>query len=128
MRAPLKLQTCAVSALLILASQACLAAPLVLNCKTDSGTPTPDLIVDLDNHTMGWGPYKFDIRGVTDRYITGIYENSDHVGAEVWVLDRTTGEYRHAGVSMTLRAVQGGLGPPELTSYTYRGTCARPLV
>jgi hypothetical protein len=110
-----------------MASHVCLAAPLVLKCKTDTGTPTPDLTIDLDNRTMSWGPAKYEIRSVTDRYITAIQE-TNRVGAEVWVLDRTTGEYQRAYVEMTQRAVQGGIAPPELTSAAYRGTCTRPLL
>lgn len=118
--------SCAV--LLLAASAMCMAAPVTLKCKTDTGTPTPNLVVDLNNHIMSWGGSNYAIRGVTDKYITGIEEGSDHIGAEIFVLDRTTGEYQRAYVLMTMAAIAGGLGPPTLTSNTYRGTCTRPIL
>jgi hypothetical protein len=113
---------------LVMSSGACLSAPLNFNCKSDAGLAVSDLIVDIENRWMIWGAFRYEIRSVTDRYVTGIRWGSDSIGAEVWVLDRSTGEYQRASVTMTYRAVPGGTSPPYLAADAYRGTCTRPLL
>lgn len=128
MRTPMKLLASATFLFLAQATAGtCAAAPLTLKCKTAIGIA--DLVVDIDNRTMRWGILKYEIRHVTDRYITAIHEHSDNVGAEVWVLDRTTGEYQRADVGFTMHAaVGGGYTPLALTADTNRGTCTRPVL
>jgi hypothetical protein len=115
----------------VMAAKTCTAAPLTLNCATQDGTPTPDIILDIDKRRMTWGSSQLEIREVTDRYITAFKPPSqswEKVGGEVWVLDRATGDYLRASVGFVSRGVNGRYTPPTLEASTYRGRCTRPLL
>lgn len=112
----------------VLAAGACTAAPVTLRCITDDGERTGDAIVDIDRRVMTFGIVQYEIRSITDRYITAIHEPSDKVGGELWVLDRASGEYQRASVGFVTRGVNGAYTPFTLEAHTYRGTCTKPLL
>jgi hypothetical protein len=117
--------------LLLAAVGTCGASPVTLKCFTESGTPAADITVDIDTKAMIWGSSHFEIRGVTERYITAIQPPSDtweKVGGEVWVFDRETGDYLRAWVGFTQRGVNGVMTPSTLTTGTYHGRCIRPIL
>lgn len=114
--------------LLLAASAPCVADPVTLKCVADDGTPTEPIMVDLAKGTMHWGGSDYQIKGVTDRYITAIEEPSqtwEKVGGEIWVLDRVTLEYWRATAGFTSRGVNGRYTEPEMTLGSYRGRCSR---
>jgi len=116
----------------IMAAGTCTASPLTIACRAEGDTVlTFDITLDIDRRTMTWGGSQFEIREVTERYITAFEPPSqtwERVGGEVWVLDRVTGEYLRATVRFTSRGVNGSYTPRALTADTYRGKCTRPLI
>jgi hypothetical protein len=105
-----------------------LAAPLTLKCTAHNGETTEPLILDVDQGTMKWGISTYKIRTITDRYISAYQIMGDQeVGGEIWVLNRTTGEYLRASVytgtdkAWLPRAT-------TLASGIYKGKSSRPLL
>jgi hypothetical protein len=123
----------------IFAVGTCAAAPMVLKCNaTPNGPIIQTLTVDLEGRWMKWGNYgnAYKIISMTDRYITGLKEDDKGVGGELWVLDRDTGEYWRAAVSLgwgsmdlTPEMLSGTAPKPPSTmqSATYSGKCNRPI-
>src|SRR5260221_14195825 len=79
------------------------AKPYVLKCTLADGNPISDLLVDLDNQIMQFGPSqnpsRYVISDTTERYITGFYHPtnlSNNIVGEIWVLDRITGDFTRA--------------------------------
>jgi hypothetical protein len=122
----------------IFAVGTCAAAPMVLKCNAVPGGPFVfTLTVDLEGKWMRFGDYStYKIISMNDRYITGFEDNDKHVGGELWVLDRETGEFWRAAVFLgwganvlTPEQLRGtALRPPEtMQSATYSGKCNRPI-
>jgi hypothetical protein len=123
----------------IFAVGTCVAAPMVLKCNAVwNGPIIQKLTVDLEERSMRWGDVgRYKIISMTDRYITGLEDQDDGVGGQIWVLDRDTGEYWRATVflgwdSLASLTVSGGkppTSPPPKTvqSATYHGKCNRPI-
>jgi hypothetical protein len=116
---------------LVVFSTSGIASPYTLKC-TPTSVPdrTVDLTVDLDRKEMVWGPQRFAITHITDRYITAI-ENiaavGKEVGGEVWVLDRVTGDYKGAIVGMFCKEPSCRTGS-VLQAFTSLGRCFRPIL
>lgn len=114
---------------LLLGAASSTAGPVVFKCTTVEGNPAADLVVDLDGRTMLWAIQKYVIHAVDDRYISAYLTSQDEVGGEVWVLNRTNGEYIRATIFIgwpTPDSVKQS--PGKLTATTYRGTCSRPIL
>jgi hypothetical protein len=109
---------------LLLAASA-YAESLTLKCTTVDGKPAADLTIDLEAKRMTWSLTEYSITGLTDRYITGVSREFDRIGGEIFVVDRSTGAYQRARVSMT--CVDDKCTEHRLSSDTYRGRCARPI-
>jgi hypothetical protein len=108
----------------------CTAAPVTLKCTAAGSSALFDIIIDIEKRTMTWGG-SYQIRSITDRYITAILDPSetrDKLGGEVWVLDKDTGEYQRASVGMVSRGVNGTYTPFKLEANAYSGRCTRPLL
>jgi hypothetical protein len=117
---------CVVAQLLAIGS--CAAAPVTLKCTTAYETPAADLVVDIENRTMMWGEaVKYTIHAIDDRYISAHHIHPSEVGGEIWVLNRATGEYLRAEVSISWASPQAS-GPGRLGAATYTGRCSRPLL
>ena len=118
------------SLLLVVGSSA--AAPVTFKCTTAEGDPAADLVVDIENRTMVWATHQlYTIHAVDDRYISAYLKNQSQVGGEVWVLNRTTGEYLRVDVTITwlsAEAARSMRSPGKLSAGTYRGRCSRPLL
>lgn len=114
----------------LLAISSCAAAPVTLKCTTAQGTPAADLVVDVENSTMLWSISKYTIHAIDDRYISAHSVGPREIGGEIWVLNRATGEYLRASVSVTWdspEAIERRL-PGKLGTSTYTGKCSRPLL
>ncbi len=121
-----------IAQLLLVGSSA--AAPVTFKCTTSEGTPAADLVVDIEKRTMVWSIKKYTIHAIDDRYISAYENNQSRVGGEVWVLDRTTGNYLRASVSVSWESPEAAKAamqrndPGKISAQTYRGKCSRPLL
>jgi hypothetical protein len=116
-------------ALQFVGAGAAYGAPLTLKCTTSEGTPSVDLVVDVENNTLMWGLSRYRIHSVDERYISAYLDSNDRVGGETWVLNRVTGEYLRADVSITWPTPAAVKSEPgKLTADTYSGRCTRPLL
>ena len=105
------------------------AEPLTLKCTTEDGAPAADLVVDISKRTLSWAFYSYRIVSIDDRYISAYQENDKAVGGEVWVLNRTTGEYLRAGVGIFMtREESERKETGKLRANTYQGKCLRPML
>lgn len=105
------------------------AAPLTLKCSLPDGTPTSDLVVDIEKKTLVWGGFlEYTIHAVDDLYISAFKKSG--VGGEVWVLNRTTGDYLRSGVSVSWDSPESFNRnvPGKLSASTYSGRCTKPLL
>ena len=115
----------------LLLSGLAIGAPVTFKCTTAEGYPAADLVVDLDDRTMLWATVqKYVIHAVDDRYISAyLTPRQTEVGGEVWVLNRTNGDYVRATIGVTWPTPESvGKGPGTLTASTYRGRCSRPIL
>jgi hypothetical protein len=105
------------------------ANAMVFKCNaTWDGPITQTITVDLVERWMKWGqtgnPYK--IISLNERYITGLQDEGEKPGGELWVMDRLSGEYWRAGVSLGRTALTPE--PTEaMSSNTYHGKCTESL-
>jgi len=99
------------------------AAPVVLKCVTSDGLEASDLIVDVENREMSWGPTKYDINYLDDIHISAYARNGLDVYGEVWVIDRRTGEYHRASIGMKGYTIED----VQLSADTYTGKCVKQL-
>jgi hypothetical protein len=122
--------------LAMFAAGTCSAAPMVLKCNaTPDGPFVYTLTVELEAKWMRFGQFgTYQIVGLTERYITGFEEGDKHVGGQIWVLDRDTGEYWRASVglgwsTLTNDQLNGTASkpPPTMNQNTYSGKCNRPI-
>jgi hypothetical protein len=120
----LKLFVDAISILLVVAAPAS-AEIIKLHCKTADGTPTPDLLIDLNSRRFEWGVFKYAITNVSDTYITGT-EIDTGIGGEIFVLDRVSGEVQRASVYMG--CVDRNCRNSKLTAGTFYGTCGHTIL
>jgi hypothetical protein len=112
---------------------------MVLKCNATPGGPFVfTLTVDLEGKWMRFGQYgnAYKIISMTDRYITGLQDTDKHVGGELWILDRETGEFWRAAVFLgwpanvlTPEQLSGTAPRPleTMQSSTYSGKCNRPI-
>jgi hypothetical protein len=110
---------------------------MVLKCNATPGGPIiQTLTIDLEGKWMRFGQYgsAYKIISMTDRYITGLQDTDKHVGGELWVLDRETGDYWRAAVflgwvGLTPEQMNktAPLPPEAMQSATYSGKCNRPI-
>ena len=104
-------------------------APSTLKCESSNGEKMVDLYVDLAAHSMTWSKNNYAITSVTDAWITGISQTKNNeIGGEVWVLDRSTGEFKRALVFMSCGMPCKGPSNTHLTAAVYTGRCSRPLL
>jgi len=98
------------------------AEPVKLKCVADTGEAVADLMVDIEKREMIWGPIRhYRIAELTDEYVTAIHLDDSGVGGEVWVMSRSSGEYRRAIVG--LFCFGADCTRERLDIGTYRGTC-----
>lgn len=100
------------------------AAPVVLQCSTSAGQKVADLTIDIDRKTMKWGIVKYDIVQTNDTYITGYQKDAD-VGGEVWVINRVSGFYKRATVSLYYDSNYSPGDEGTFKAQTYEGNCSR---
>jgi len=98
--------------------------PITLKCHADNGTPTVDLLIDLENREMKWGITRYGILKIAKGYITAL-EIQPHktVGTEVFVVERSSGKYWRASVGMTCRGK--GCTDYKMSANTYMGICQK---
>jgi hypothetical protein len=112
---------------LILASSGATAAPPPLKCTTSKGEAAADLVVDLNKRVLMWGGIVLTIQAVTDQYITAYELPQDQIGGEIWVLNRTSGDYSRVSLRMSwasMDAVHKGESA-ELVASKLTGNCSK---
>lgn len=106
------------------------AGAISLKCIDSSGQAAADLHVDLAEGELRWSIVRYRITQQSDRYISATQVTSpDEVGGEIWVLDRITGEYTRASVSiLATEFSEGRPVDPRLAAVTYSGVCKLPVL
>jgi len=101
--------------------------PTTLKCTTHDGIETVDLVVDLDNRKMNWGISEYLITKVSDNYITGSQVmGSYRDGGEIWVIDRSSGEYWRASVGKI--CTDENCTSAKMDANFYQGICRKKIL
>ena len=100
------------------------AESVVLKCTTSDGRDTVDLTIDLKKKELRWGPTKYFIININDKYISAYKRTEDIVGGEIWVIDRRSGEYKRGLVGIMFSE---GENPEQarLKAITSSGQCVK---
>jgi hypothetical protein len=132
-----------VAATVFLSLTSATAEPYALKCTLEGDKnatdPNINVTVDLDHKVLTFGAIEYTITHITDRYITALINLPDFfnkiVGAQIFVLDRVTGNYKIASVSMICDPPTTGedvrkycQNRAHLDAMTSSGRCMRPVL
>jgi hypothetical protein len=108
------------------------AQTITLKCFTAGNQPIQDWTIDLKTRTANWGKHSlFKVAHVNDRYFTLLSDNLEQKpGGVMFVIDRLTGDYKHAYISSSCIEITPGFcsGPNatyEMRASTNTGKCLR---
>ncbi|MBB3149245.1 hypothetical protein FHS21_005697 [Phyllobacterium trifolii] len=113
-----------VGLLILLSSSAANAAPTKFECRNSRGEVAADFVLDIAEGIIRRGSRTYEITSVNDDYITGFWPAWRGIGGEVIVLNRATGEYQRASISMVCRKYLN-CGPRKLETLKVFGVCRK---
>jgi hypothetical protein len=117
--------TVLVASAIVLSSTAATLPTAKLRCRLSNGEAAPNFSINIAAKTIVRGSSTYEITSLGETYITAFATGWNGIGGEVLVLNRITGDYQRASVSMVCNTFLN-CGTTKLEMLKFTGKCQRP--